>query len=95
MTLHNSEWGWHGLCFRAMNTQVETQLYTNADEAALMEVQRMFRKAEQTMTRFDPHSELCQLNQSAGRAQRVSSLLFDAVEMAVWAALATDGLFDP
>jgi thiamine biosynthesis lipoprotein len=95
MAQNNSEWGWHGLCFRAMNTQVETQLYTNTDAAALLEVQRMFRKAEQTMTRFDPRSELCQLNQSAGQAQRVSSLLFDTVEMAVWAALATDGLFDP
>jgi thiamine biosynthesis lipoprotein len=78
-----------------MNTQVEIQLYTNAKDQALTDVQRMFHKAEKCLTRFDPTSELSQLNRSVGCSRRVSPLLFDVVEMAVWAASATHGLFDP
>jgi thiamine biosynthesis lipoprotein len=88
-------WGWHGLCFRAMNTNVEIQLYTNSTSHALDDIQRMFHKAESCLTRFEPTSELCKLNRSPGRPLRVSPLLLDAVEMALWAAAATDGLFDP
>jgi thiamine biosynthesis lipoprotein len=88
-------WGWHGLCFRAMNTGVEIQLYTNGTAHALDDIQRMFQKAENCLTRFDPTSELCKLNRSSGRPSRVSPLLFDVVETAMWASSATDGLFDP
>jgi thiamine biosynthesis lipoprotein len=88
-------WGWQGLCFRAMNTGVEIQRYTNGDSQALDDIQRMFYKAEQRLTRFDPASELCTLNRSSERPVRVSSLLFDVVEMALWASSATGGLFDP
>lgn len=88
-------WGWHGLCFRAMNTGIEVQLYTDRHVHAPQEVQRMFHTAESCLTRFDPSSELCQLNRSAGGCQRVSSLLYDVVEAAMWAARATQGLFDP
>jgi len=88
-------WGWYGLCFRAMNTDVEVQLYTNQPGQALEEVQRMLHKAEAHMTRFDPSSELCQLNAAAGHARQVSSLLYDVIETALWAASATQGLFDP
>jgi thiamine biosynthesis lipoprotein len=96
----DSSWGWYGLCFRAMNTGVEIQLYTNntqdgGGDGLMADVQRMFDKAEKCLTRFDPRSELSQLNRSSGRRQRVSSLLFDVVEAAVWAASVTDGLFDP
>jgi thiamine biosynthesis lipoprotein len=94
-----SSWGWYGLCFRAMNTEVEIQLYTNTQGAEaqdlVSDVQRMFDKAEKRLTRFDLTSELSQLNRSAGRPQRVSSLLFDVVEAAAWAASLTGGLFDP
>jgi thiamine biosynthesis lipoprotein len=90
-----SAWGWHGLCFRVMNTEVEIQLYTNIHDQALEEVQRMFHKAEKCLTRFESTSELCQLNRSAGHPRQVSPLLFEAVEMGVWAASATHGLFDP
>jgi thiamine biosynthesis lipoprotein len=95
----DSSWGWYGLCFRAMNTGVEIQLYTNtrgAEAQDLMaDVQRMFDKAEKCLTRFDPTSELSQLNRSTGRPRQVSPLLFDVVEAAVWAASLTGGLFDP
>jgi len=98
---HIPPWGWFGLCFRAMNTQVEIQLYAKAKgkehspTSLLTEVQRMFRKAEKCLSRFDPASELSQLNRSAGSPRRVSPLLFDVVEAAMWAASVTGGLFDP
>lgn len=96
----DSSWGWYGLCFRAMNTGVEIQLYTHNTQGGeadglMADVQRMFDKAEKHLTRFDPSSELSQLNRSTGRRQRVSALLFDVVEAAVWAASVTGGLFDP
>jgi thiamine biosynthesis lipoprotein len=94
-----TSWSWYGLCFRAMNTGVEIQLYTNAQGAEaqnlVSDVQRMFDKAEKCLSRFDPSSELSQLNRASGRRQNVSSLLFDVVEAAVWAASVTGGLFDP
>lgn len=53
------------------------------------------REVERVLTRFDPQSELCQLNAAAGTWRTVSQLLFDAVEQSLIAAQATDGLFDP
>jgi thiamine biosynthesis lipoprotein len=91
-------WGWYGLCFRAMNTEVEVQLYARLAEgnaAAVAGVQRMFDTAEERMSRFRPDSELNRLNRSAGSTRRVSPLLFDVVEAAVWAASITGGIFDP
>jgi thiamine biosynthesis lipoprotein len=78
-----------------MNTQVEIQLYADGEPGAPGQVQRMFARAEQSLTRFNTSSDLCKLNRSAGRPQRVSALLFDVVETSLWAASATDGVFDP
>jgi len=94
----NVTWGWYGLGFRAMNTEVEVQLYAEAGEGnaeAVEGVQRMFDTAEERMSRFKPDSELSRLNRSAGSTRRVSPLLFDVVEAAVWAASITGGIFDP
>jgi thiamine biosynthesis lipoprotein len=91
-------WGWYGLGFRAMNTEVEVQLYAEVGEGnaeAVAGVQRMFDTAEERMSRFKPDSELSRLNRSAGSTRRVSPLLFDVVEAAVWAASITGGIFDP
>ena len=46
-------------------------------------------------SRFRDDSELAGLNRSAGRAVRVSPLLYDAIETALVAAAATDGVVDP
>src|SRR5690242_10495237 len=50
------------------------------------------RRVERGLTRFDPQSELCQLNAAAGRWMPVSPLLFTAVEAAIAGAKASDGL---
>jgi thiamine biosynthesis lipoprotein len=94
----DTPWGWYGLGFRAMNTEVEVQLYAEVGEGqaeAVEGVQHMFDTAEERMSRFKPDSELSRLNRSAGSARRVSPLLFDVVEAAVWAASITGGIFDP
>jgi len=54
-----------------------------------------FHLVEQTCTRFDPRSELCQLTRQPGVAVPVSPLLFEAVRFAVHVAAASDGAFDP
>jgi FAD:protein FMN transferase len=48
-----------------------------------------------TCTRFDPNSELSRLNAAGGHRQHVSELLFNVLVVALQAAGATDGLFDP
>ncbi len=91
--------GWHGLCFRAMNTRVEVQLYAvpaGDPPAKLLDgVENMFRRAETHMSRFLEDSELSRLNRAGTSGTQVSHLLFGTIEMAVWAAQATNGLFDP
>jgi thiamine biosynthesis lipoprotein len=53
------------------------------------------RRVERSLTRFDPQSDLCQLNAAAGRWAAASPLLFNAVAAAIAGAKASDGLFDP
>jgi FAD:protein FMN transferase len=48
-----------------------------------------------SLTRFDPASELSQLNQAAGSWHAVSGTLYTVVEQSVAAAEATNGLFHP
>jgi thiamine biosynthesis lipoprotein len=48
-----------------------------------------------SLTRFDPASELSQLNQAAGTWHAASETLYTVVEQSVAAAEATDGLFHP
>lgn len=47
------------------------------------------------LTRFDPASELCALNDDPAPRRRVSVALGSAVAAAVWAAQRTGGLVDP
>ena len=52
-------------------------------------------EVETRLTRFDDASELCHLNAAAGEWRAVSALCYAAVEQAITAARASDGLFDP
>ena len=74
--------------FRAMNTDV---LVVGGGA----EIERWFRQVEATLSRFDPESSLSQLNRHPGRWVIVPPLLHRAVQMALGAARATDGAFDP
>jgi thiamine biosynthesis lipoprotein ApbE len=79
-----------------MNTRVEAWLYSQSDESVLLEVQRLFQSFEKRLSRFDLHSELSRLNVHTGPEGFVSSpTLLDALEVALLAAQATNGLYDP
>ncbi|HEY7127260.1 MAG TPA: FAD:protein FMN transferase [Ktedonobacterales bacterium] len=85
---------------RMMGTDVSVHLSVapSDEEKAQQAIARCLdwlREVDRTLTRFDPQSELCQLNAAAGRWVPVSTLLFTAVEAAIAGAKASDGLFDP
>jgi thiamine biosynthesis lipoprotein len=89
-------WRWQQRAFRAMNTQVEIWLYSQTDEAVLIEVERLFRSFEKRLSRFDSNSELSRLNRHNGPEPfSASSTLIDALEVALVASQATQGLYDP
>jgi thiamine biosynthesis lipoprotein len=78
-----------------MNTKVQTWLYSQTDCAVLPDVQRLFGSFEKRLSRFDPHSELSRLNANEAEIFQASPILLDAVEVALLAAEATGGLYDP
>lgn len=81
--------------FRAMGTTVSLLLPAAQATDGATAVRALFAQWEQTLSRFRPESELSALNVRAGEPVAVSALLFDAVAIALAAARATDGLFDP
>jgi len=66
-----------------------------AAEAALWGEVAFLREAEALLSRFQPESEIGRLNRGAARPVRVSALTFEAVRVALDAAEASGGLFDP
>ena len=87
-------WTWQHHAFRAMNTDISVAVY--ARQAGHGEaVEALFRRNEQRMSRFLPDSELTLLNQEPAASTNISADLFDALEVALWAASVTGGLYDP
>ena len=84
----------HDHRFRAFATDVRVLLDAPTPLDALR-VQALFRRPHRTLTRFDPGSELSALNARAGMDVAASAVLLRAVEAALWAASASDGLVDP
>jgi thiamine biosynthesis lipoprotein len=83
-----------------MNTDVEVLAPAGAESTvdwtrAVAAVRGVFEDVERRLSRFRPESELSALNRSAGESFPASPLLFHAVKLAVDAARATGGLFDP
>jgi thiamine biosynthesis lipoprotein len=91
MTMRATE---HDHRFRAFATDVRVLLDAPSPLDALR-VQALFGRLHRTLTRFDPGSELSELNARAGEAVEVSAVLLRAVEAALWAARTSDGLVDP
>lgn len=90
-----NDWHWSGYSFKAMNTKVQTWLFSQTDSPVLLDVQRLFRSFEKRLSRFDPQSELSRLNTNEAESFQASPILLDAVEAALIAAEATHGLYDP
>jgi thiamine biosynthesis lipoprotein len=84
--------------FRCMTTDIE--LFVDATDAplvneALQSVEHLFREVEARFSRFRAESELGQLNQASGEPVPVSPDLAELVDLALAAARASDGIFDP
>jgi len=83
-----------------MATEVSVQLSTEPwrvleAEAALAACFSWFAEVERRLSRFQPESELCALNRSAGNWFAASETLYTAVFVAIQAGFATNGLFNP
>ncbi len=84
--------------FRAMNTDVAAWLWSDSPLAGvrLREIEHFFAQVEAELSRFRPQSGLSRLNAAAGRGpQPVSPLLLEVLALALEAARASDGVFDP
>lgn len=84
---------------RPMATDVSVQIAALpeqevAAEAAAAACMDWFDEVDLRLSRFRPDSELSRLN-AAGRWFAASETLFDVVSLAIAAARASDGLFDP
>lgn len=88
-------WQWNHHTFRAMNTNVFTRLFSKTDETVLRDVEHLFSSFEKRLSRFLPASELSQLNTYSSETFNASPTLISAVEMALWLAEMTNGLYDP
>jgi thiamine biosynthesis lipoprotein len=85
---------------RIMATDVSVQIATPPEQQARAETvaeacMAWMRAVDDTLSRFTPASELSRLNTGAGEWFAASDLLYEAVETAVRAARASNGLFDP
>jgi len=88
-------WRWNHHSFRAMNTNIYFWLFSQTDKTVLLDLQDMFTSFEKRLSRFDPNSELSQLNRAGQSPFKASPILFEAVEIALWAAETTGGIYDP
>lgn len=85
---------------RPMACAVSVQIAAQADQmgtanAAADACMAWFDEVDARLSRFRPASELSQLNRAAGDWVAVSDTLFEAIAVALWAARASEGLFDP
>jgi thiamine biosynthesis lipoprotein len=85
---------------RPMATEVDVQIAATPRQEAAAEVaadacMAWLDEVDQRLSRFKPESELSRLNASAGNWFACSDLLFEAVTVALQAARASGGLFDP
>jgi thiamine biosynthesis lipoprotein len=78
-----------------MGTHVSTLLPDAWVYPGFSLVRSLFEDWEQTFSRFRPESELCRVNDCAGRPVVVSPKFFSVLETALEAARATDGIYDP
>ncbi|MGA9533188.1 MAG: FAD:protein FMN transferase, partial [Anaerolineales bacterium] len=64
-------------------------------ERMIRQLPAWFESWEQTLSRFRPSSELCELNRRSGEWVRLSRDLYETIEAALAAAEYSQGLVDP
>jgi len=97
-TLTRSQSGGELACasWRALGTSVVLRVTDpRALVAARAHVERELDAIDRACSRFRADSELTRVNESAGRFRQVSELLAQALELALRAAVVTDGAVDP
>jgi FAD:protein FMN transferase len=87
--------GMQRLTFAAMGTTITIVLPIDAPPNAVQHIQALFHEWESQLSRFDPSSELSYVNAHAGSAIIVSPLFVHVLDMALQAAHATGGIYDP
>jgi len=97
MSTNTNTPNWPSFTFRAMGSQITFWLDAAEPEAqpAFEMAQIVFQLNEQALSRFDPESELSQLNGRPDTWLPVSPLLWEVAAQAFRLAEATGGLFDP
>jgi FAD:protein FMN transferase len=81
---------------KALGTTAEMVVTDGTAVVAAAEIlRRELERIDRVASRFRPDSELTRLNEQAGRCVAVSTDLFEAIEVALAMAGATDGLVDP
>ena len=88
----------HGLgqaSFYAMGTTITVLAPLARLAEAARQSRELFEEWEQTLSRFRPTSEVSHLSASGGRYVKLSALLYQALSVALDAARATRGVFDP
>jgi thiamine biosynthesis lipoprotein len=83
-----------------MATEVSVQIAATADQVAASEAAAdacmdWFDEVDRRLSRFRPDSDLSRLNAATGHWFAATETLYEAVARAVWAAEASNGLFDP
>jgi thiamine biosynthesis lipoprotein len=83
--------------FRAMHCQMSAMVDSSSPRVAerLTQVPKWFANWEQRLTRFQPDSELSQLNRRAGQTVPVSSLMKEVLQAAQQAVQESGGLVTP
>ncbi|TAN24876.1 MAG: FAD:protein FMN transferase [Actinomycetota bacterium] len=85
--------------FRAMATSVIVSAYPTGDgqdfQQSFLQIKAVFTETEVACTRFNPNSDLSQLNQSPESWHEVSPVCFMAIQDAYEAYKFTDSIFDP
>lgn len=86
--------------YRIMATQVSIHVTSESGseahaEARIQACAEWLREVDRRLTRFDAGSELCALNAAGGSWFPASQMLVEVVALAVEAAEASGGLFDP
>ncbi len=80
--------------FRSLGGKVFIQAEGEGSEVAVAEAEHLVRDLHARLTRFEPESELCRLNDDPGEAVPAGSLMLRFVEAARMAGQASRGLVD-
>ena len=87
--------------FHTMGTEisveiiVETEVDATQINSVLRQSEKIFLFNEQVFSRFNPQSELSQINQNTGREIKISKKMFDVISLCLDFYESTDKYFDP